>query len=129
MIISSDYRKNITQVNLTDLNLTYVSEENQILGANAGVYTSIWKLFLAMLFYLVMLIITFGIKVPCGKSKKRAKKKEKENANYTFFIGLFVPSLTIGALAGRIIGIIVEIISLYVKILKALAIIIDFIFQ
>jgi chloride channel 3/4/5 len=39
-----------------------------------------------------MLIITFGIKVPCG---------------------LFVPSLTIGAIVGRLLGISLELLSLY----------------
>ena len=46
----------------------------------AGVYEAIWKLFLAIIFYLLMLVITFGIKVPCG---------------------LFVPSLAIGAITGK----------------------------
>lgn len=61
------------------------------LGVNSGVYESIWKLFLALIFYLVMLVLTFGIKVPCG---------------------LFVPSLTIGAIAGRLLGVGMEIISM-----------------
>jgi chloride channel 3/4/5 len=56
-----------------------------------GVYESIWKLVLALIFYLAMLVITFGIKVPCG---------------------LFVPSLTIGAITGRLVGVGMEIISL-----------------
>lgn len=59
--------------------------------AREGVYEAIWKLILALIFYLVMLVITFGIKVPCG---------------------LFVPSLTIGAITGRIIGIGMELLSL-----------------
>lgn len=63
-----------------------------LLGAKAGVYESIWKLFLALIFYLAMLVVTFGIKVPCG---------------------LFVPSLTIGAIAGRLVGVGMELLSLY----------------
>ena len=38
-----------------------------------------------------MLVITFGIKVPCG---------------------LFVPSLAIGAITGRIVGVFMEILIL-----------------
>lgn len=44
-----------------------------------------------------MLVFTFGIKVPCG---------------------LFVPSLTIGAIAGRLIGVGMEILSMLVSIIK-----------
>ena len=35
-------------------------------GAGPGVYEAIWKLILALLFYSVMIIFTFGIKIPCG---------------------------------------------------------------
>jgi chloride channel 3/4/5 len=55
------------------------------------VIDSIWKLALALIFYLAMLVITFGIKIPCG---------------------LFVPSLAIGAIVGRITGVCMELISL-----------------
>lgn len=78
----SDYEKNITNV----------KDNVVLLGAKAGVYESIWKLFLALIFYLAMLVVTFGIKVPCG---------------------LFVPSLTIGAIAGRLLGVGMELLSLY----------------
>lgn len=78
---SSDYDRNITSA----------KEEVVHLGVRSGVYESIWKLFLALIFYLAMLVITFGIKVPCG---------------------LFVPSLTIGAITGRLVGIGLEILSM-----------------
>lgn len=78
----SDYEKNITNV----------KDNVVLLSAKAGVYESIWKLFLALIFYLAMLVVTFGIKVPCG---------------------LFVPSLTIGAIAGRLLGVGMELLSLY----------------
>ena len=72
--------------------MTSALQENIVpTAANAGVYESIWKLFLALAFYLVMLVFTFGVKVPCG---------------------LFVPSLTIGAITGRLIGIFMELIWL-----------------
>ena len=67
------------------------STQEMVYAAGPGVYESIWKLCLALVFYLLMLIITFGIKVPCG---------------------LFVPSLTIGAITGRLVGITMELISL-----------------
>lgn len=38
-----------------------------------GVYEAIWKLILAIVFYMLMLVITFGIKVPCGLFVPRYK--------------------------------------------------------
>jgi len=52
-----------------------------------GVYNALWKLTLAMLFKGLITIFTFGIKVPAG---------------------LFIPSLAVGACAGRIVGIFME---------------------
>lgn len=49
-----------------------------------GVYTAVWLLVLALLFKLVTTIFTFGMKVPCG---------------------LFIPSLCLGGIVGRIVGI------------------------
>ncbi|VDO93659.1 unnamed protein product [Soboliphyme baturini] len=49
-----------------------------------GVHNAVWKLILALIFKLVITIFTFGIKVPAG---------------------LFIPSLAIGAIGGRLIGI------------------------
>jgi len=49
-----------------------------------GIYEALWKLSLAMVFKGIITIFTFGIKVPAG---------------------LFVPSLAVGACAGRILGI------------------------
>ncbi|KOB76585.1 Chloride channel protein 3 [Operophtera brumata] len=56
-------------------------------AAGPGVYRAMWLLTLALLLKLVMTVFTFGIKVPCG---------------------LFIPSLALGAIAGRIVGIGVE---------------------
>lgn len=47
-------------------------------------YKAIWLLILALILKLIMTIFTFGMKVPCG---------------------LFIPSLCLGAIAGRIVGI------------------------
>jgi chloride channel 3/4/5 len=68
-------------------NLT--SSNAKILPANAGdgVYTAMWELFMALIVQIVLMVFTIGIKVPSG---------------------LLIPSMSIGAIAGRIIGIIVE---------------------
>ncbi|VDP24121.1 unnamed protein product [Onchocerca flexuosa] len=53
----------------------------------AGVHSAFVKLILALIIKLILTIFTFGIKVPAG---------------------LFVPSLAMGAIAGRLLGISVE---------------------
>ncbi|XP_048826147.1 H(+)/Cl(-) exchange transporter 3 isoform X2 [Brienomyrus brachyistius] len=52
-----------------------------------GVYSAMWQLCLALIFKIIMTIFTFGVKVPSG---------------------LFIPSMAIGAIAGRIVGITME---------------------
>ncbi|XP_065058528.1 H(+)/Cl(-) exchange transporter 4-like [Rhopilema esculentum] len=52
--------------------------------AGPGVIDALWKLTLAMIFKTLITIFTFGMKVPAG---------------------LFIPSLAIGACAGRIVGV------------------------
>jgi chloride channel 3/4/5 len=49
-----------------------------------GVYKAVWLLVLALIFKLVTTVFTFGMKVPCG---------------------LFIPSLCLGGIVGRIVGI------------------------
>lgn len=56
----------------------------EIAAAGQGVYKAIWLLVLALILKLIMTIFTFGMKVPCG---------------------LFIPSLCLGAIMGRIVGI------------------------
>lgn len=56
----------------------------EIAAAGPGVYRAIWLLILAFIVYLILTIFTFGMKVPCG---------------------LFIPSLCLGAIMGRIVGI------------------------
>ncbi|XP_032659570.1 H(+)/Cl(-) exchange transporter 3 isoform X7 [Chelonoidis abingdonii] len=60
--------------------------------AGTGVYSAIWQLCLALIFKIIMTVFTFGIKVPSG---------------------LFIPSMAIGAIAGRIVGIAVEQLAYY----------------
>ncbi|KAK6167989.1 hypothetical protein SNE40_021902 [Patella caerulea] len=55
--------------------------------ASDGVIRAVWKLALALLFKSLITIFTFGIKVPCG---------------------LFIPSMAVGAILGRVMGIGVE---------------------
>ncbi|XP_068620030.1 H(+)/Cl(-) exchange transporter 3 isoform X3 [Battus philenor] len=68
-------------------NFTHVNSAIEKAAAGPGVYHAIWLLLLALVLKLVMTVFTFGIKVPCG---------------------LFIPSLALGAIAGRIVGIGVE---------------------
>lgn len=65
-------------------NFTNVNQAIEIAAAGPQVYKAIWLLILAMIVKLIMTIFTFGIKVPCG---------------------LFIPSLCLGAIMGRIVGI------------------------
>lgn len=67
--------------NFTDVNSI------EIAAAGDGVYRAVWFLILALGFKLIMTIFTFGMKVPCG---------------------LFIPSLCLGAIVGRLVGIFVE---------------------
>ncbi|XP_014783628.1 H(+)/Cl(-) exchange transporter 5 isoform X2 [Octopus bimaculoides] len=52
--------------------------------AGDGVIRAVWQLCLALLFKSIITIFTFGLKVPCG---------------------LFIPSMVVGAILGRIVGI------------------------
>ncbi|XP_055051123.1 H(+)/Cl(-) exchange transporter 3 isoform X2 [Misgurnus anguillicaudatus] len=61
-------------------------------AATPGVYSAMWQLSLALIFKIIMTIFTFGLKVPSG---------------------LFIPSMAIGAIAGRIVGIAVEQLAYY----------------
>ncbi|XP_067303286.1 H(+)/Cl(-) exchange transporter 3 isoform X1 [Pseudorasbora parva] len=61
-------------------------------AATPGVYSAMWQLSLALVFKIIMTIFTFGLKVPSG---------------------LFIPSMAIGAIAGRIVGIAVEQLAYY----------------
>ncbi|XP_065348820.1 H(+)/Cl(-) exchange transporter 4 isoform X1 [Cloeon dipterum] len=65
-------------------NFTDVNSAIETAAAGPGVYNALWLLSLALIFKLVGTIFTFGIKVPCG---------------------LFIPSLCLGAIVGRFVGI------------------------
>ncbi|ERL84881.1 hypothetical protein D910_02304 [Dendroctonus ponderosae] len=68
-------------------NFTNVKSAIDLAAAGPGVYNAIWLLIIALILKLVMTIFTFGMKVPCG---------------------LFIPSLCLGAIVGRIVGILME---------------------
>uniref|UniRef100_A0A8C4XYI3 H(+)/Cl(-) exchange transporter 3 n=1 Tax=Gopherus evgoodei TaxID=1825980 RepID=A0A8C4XYI3_9SAUR len=61
--------------------------------AGTGVYSAIWQLCLALIFKIIMTVFTFGIKVSS--------------------IRFVIPSMAIGAIAGRIVGIAVEQLAYY----------------
>jgi chloride channel 3/4/5 len=68
-------------------NFTDVSSEVVSAPLGPDAISAIWQLSLALVFKMVVTIFTFGIKVPAG---------------------LFIPSMAIGAIAGRLLGIGVE---------------------
>ena len=75
--------------NLCDYERNITSVNDKILPANAGsgVYLAMGQLFLALIVQITLMMFTIGIKVPSG---------------------LLIPSMCIGAVTGRIVGIIVE---------------------
>eukprot|EP00079_Xenopus_tropicalis_P033060 XP_017946831.1 PREDICTED: H(+)/Cl(-) exchange transporter 3 isoform X4 [Xenopus tropicalis] len=75
-----------------DMNSSKIVDDIPDRPAGTGVYSAIWQLCLALVFKIIMTVFTFGIKVPSG---------------------LFIPSMAIGAIAGRIVGIAVEQLAYY----------------
>ncbi|XP_067848386.1 H(+)/Cl(-) exchange transporter 4 isoform X2 [Heptranchias perlo] len=72
---------------INDPNMTRPVDDIPDRPAGAGVYAAIWQLALALVFKIVITIFTFGMKMPSG---------------------LFIPSMAVGAIAGRMVGIGVE---------------------
>uniref|UniRef100_A0A8C4I1C4 Chloride channel protein n=1 Tax=Dicentrarchus labrax TaxID=13489 RepID=A0A8C4I1C4_DICLA len=60
--------------------------------AGEGLYTALWQLALALIFKMMITVITFGMKVPSG---------------------LFIPSMAVGAIAGRLLGVGMEQLAYY----------------
>ncbi|KAK4321014.1 hypothetical protein Pmani_008179 [Petrolisthes manimaculis] len=65
-------------------NFTSANTAIEIAAAGPGVLKAVWLLALALVFKCVVTVFTFGLKVPCG---------------------LFIPSLAMGAIIGRLVGI------------------------
>ncbi|XP_062440717.1 H(+)/Cl(-) exchange transporter 5 isoform X4 [Rhea pennata] len=61
-------------------------------AAGPGVYTAMWQLALALIMKVFITIFTFGMKVPSG---------------------LFIPSMAVGAIAGRLLGVGMEQLAFY----------------
>ncbi|XP_076807131.1 H(+)/Cl(-) exchange transporter 4-like isoform X1 [Clavelina lepadiformis] len=80
----------LTDPNLCDyeelpVNQTYsVSHGHQLAPVGEGLRTAIWQLAVALIFKAVITVFTFGVKLPTG---------------------LFIPSMGVGAIMGRLIGI------------------------
>ncbi|KAK3099995.1 hypothetical protein FSP39_013201, partial [Pinctada imbricata] len=77
-----DYKRDFSAHNYTSLN--YLTSS---MAAGPGIYRALWMLALALIFKGLITIFTFGIKIPSG---------------------LFIPSMAVGAILGRIVGIGVE---------------------
>uniref|UniRef100_A0AAR2JNX3 Chloride channel protein n=1 Tax=Pygocentrus nattereri TaxID=42514 RepID=A0AAR2JNX3_PYGNA len=76
----------------SQMNGSQAYPEGSDAASTPGVYSAMWQLSLALIFKIIMTIFTFGLKVPSG---------------------LFIPSMAIGAIAGRIVGIAVEQLAYY----------------
>ncbi|EMP35491.1 H(+)/Cl(-) exchange transporter 4 [Chelonia mydas] len=72
---------------INDPNMTRPVDDIPDRPAGFGVYTAMWQLALALIFKIIITIFTFGMKIPSG---------------------LFIPSMAVGAMAGRMVGIGVE---------------------
>ncbi|XP_053931940.1 H(+)/Cl(-) exchange transporter 5 isoform X2 [Cuculus canorus] len=77
----------------------YVNDFNSTKGddlpdraAGPGVYTAMWQLALALVMKVFITVFTFGMKVPSG---------------------LFIPSMAVGAIAGRLLGVAMEQLAFY----------------
>ncbi len=68
-------------------NFTRSNEKILPADAGEGVKKAMWQLFLALIVQIVLMVFTIGTKVPSG---------------------LLIPSMSIGAIAGRMLGITVE---------------------
>ncbi|XP_041926881.1 H(+)/Cl(-) exchange transporter 5-like isoform X1 [Alosa sapidissima] len=60
--------------------------------AGPGLHSALWQLALALVFKMVLTVFTFGMKVPSG---------------------LFIPSMAVGAIAGRLLGVGMEQLAVY----------------
>ncbi|CDR16383.1 unnamed protein product, partial [Oncorhynchus mykiss] len=78
--------------NYDNANVTKSSNELPDRPAGNDVYTAMWQLSLALVFKMLITVVTFGMKVPSG---------------------LFIPSMAVGAIAGRLLGIGMEQLAYY----------------
>ncbi|CAG00865.1 unnamed protein product, partial [Tetraodon nigroviridis] len=80
--------------------------------AGPGVYSALWQLALALVFKIVITIFTFGMKVGGREGTSGGPGPSGASPSVSFApqipSGLFIPSMAVGAIAGRIVGITVE---------------------
>uniref|UniRef100_A0A8B9HJ29 Chloride channel protein n=1 Tax=Astyanax mexicanus TaxID=7994 RepID=A0A8B9HJ29_ASTMX len=76
--------------NITDIKLSGNTLPDRPAGHD--VYTAMWQLSLALIFKMLITVVTFGMKVPSG---------------------LFIPSMAVGAIAGRLLGVGMEQLAYY----------------
>lgn len=86
--------------------------------AGPGVYAAMWQLCLALIFKIIMTIFTFGLKVILTAHSAAALPRSSRSAlkpvsHPQVPSGLFIPSMAIGAIAGRIVGIAMEQLAYY----------------
>ncbi|XP_061164575.1 H(+)/Cl(-) exchange transporter 3-like isoform X1 [Saccostrea echinata] len=79
-----DYKRNYSSYLLNTTSIKILTSSTEL---GDGVYKALWMLALALIFKGIITIFTFGIKIPAG---------------------LFIPSMAVGAIMGRMIGIGVE---------------------
>ncbi|XP_028671358.1 H(+)/Cl(-) exchange transporter 5 isoform X1 [Erpetoichthys calabaricus] len=77
---------------VTELNSTKPADDLPDRAAGKNLYQAIWQLTLALIFKIFITVFTFGMKVPSG---------------------LFIPSMAVGAIAGRLLGIGMEQLAFY----------------
>ncbi|XP_018607509.1 H(+)/Cl(-) exchange transporter 5 isoform X2 [Scleropages formosus] len=75
-----------------NVNITKSSNELADRPASTNVYMAMWQLALALVFKMLITVVTFGMKVPSG---------------------LFIPSMAVGAIAGRLLGVAMEQLAYY----------------
>ncbi|KAG7464724.1 hypothetical protein MATL_G00168760 [Megalops atlanticus] len=75
-----------------NVNASKSSNELPDRPAGSNVYTAMWQLSLALVFKMLVTVVTFGMKVPSG---------------------LFIPSMAVGAIAGRLLGVGMEQLAYY----------------
>ena len=95
----------------TNRNFTNANDDVTIAEAGPGVYTAMWQLSLALVFKLLVTIFTFGIKGTGSNPIVPCHPHIFPNSIVILIsvpAGLFIPSLCMGAMVGRMVGIGVE---------------------
>uniref|UniRef100_A0AC35U3H2 Chloride channel protein n=1 Tax=Rhabditophanes sp. KR3021 TaxID=114890 RepID=A0AC35U3H2_9BILA len=89
-----DYMEDLCDYNNQSFSTDKIDDNYHTGDLGHGVHTAFWQLIIALVCKLLFTIFTFGVKVPSG---------------------LFVPSMAMGAIAGRLLGISMESIASYLQ--------------